>query len=187
MWEAGAPGGQAASLGSQDFVNPWLLVPLVESGAGVRAALASAPWEGALEGFLLVLAALPAPCLPPQKSRAGFGLELQQGKAPGPSPKDLPGAPGPWAPLGLSPLRPGQGRGICRAFKLFLSPPPPPELSSSLPIFYFHLVTASNRHLPNTYCAPGWGDPPCRAPCCVRWGLCVNVEGSHWRVAKRVP
>lgn len=60
-------------LGSQDFVSLWLLVLPVESGAGVRAALASASWEGALDGFLLVLAPLPAPFLPPWKSQAELG------------------------------------------------------------------------------------------------------------------
>lgn len=78
------PGRQAASSGSQGFVSRWLLVLLVESRAGVRAALASASWEGALEGSLLLLAPLPAPFLPAQRSQAGFGSEPQQGRAPGP-------------------------------------------------------------------------------------------------------
>lgn len=79
------PGGRAASSGSQDFVSCWLLVLLVESGAGMGAALASASWEGALEVSLLVLAPLPAPFLPPLRSQAGFGSEPQQGRALGPA------------------------------------------------------------------------------------------------------
>lgn len=142
MWEAEAPGRQAASSGGQDFVSRWLLVLLVESGAGVRAALASAPWEGALDGFLLVLALLPAPCLPPEKSQAGFGLELQQEEAPGPGLGDLPGAPGPPGPTGATPTEARSGQGRLQGVEAVSFPYPHPScpLPSHFLLSFSHCI-----------------------------------------------
>lgn len=104
------PGRQAASSGGQSVVSRWLLVLLVESGAGVRAALASASREGALEGSLLVLAPLPVPFLAAQRSQAGFGSEPRQGRPPG---LWLQGCP--WCPRTLGLAGVALGSGLVRA------------------------------------------------------------------------
>lgn len=109
-------------LGGQDFVSLWLLVLLVESGAGVRAALASASWEGALEGFLLVLASLPAPFLPPLEESGRIGLG-PQGSGFQAQLRAFPGAPGSWA-SGAAPSSGLVRTGICSVLMLLLSPPP---------------------------------------------------------------
>lgn len=103
----GGPGGQAAPSGSQDFVSRWLLVQLVESGAGVRAALTSASWEGALEVSLLVLAPLPAPVPPPLRGvRQDLGQSPGRGGLQSPPAGLSPWCPGPWASLGPPPPQP---------------------------------------------------------------------------------
>lgn len=87
----------------------------------------------------------------------------------------LPGAPGSGASLRSPWAQAWSRQGHLQSADAV--PPPSPILS--LPVFYFHLVSSSNRHL-MTYCVPGWGDSPCRAePHTGRGhGLSVNVEGT---------